>query len=227
MKKNKTLSLLLVLLVVSARSQELKTNAAKKPNWSVLYFAFYDPDILLNHSFGFGIGSEDVRISTGFSFGKNLLGAKYNYSVDDKNYFDFGDFYGAFFRPEADIFRIGNLIKLSGTCLLNYSNWNVVTSFQRQDSLGALTGGNKYFQKTNSLDFFYGLNADIRITKNLNLGAGVLIKFFSCYAGQVSITDYGTNTSDTFKFGYNGPNDHYNRWFYPSAFIRYELSFQR
>lgn len=226
MKNNKIFSLLLFLLVIRTSAQEIKTKATKENSWSAMYFTFYDPEILLNHSIGFGFGTKDVRLSTGFSFGKNLLGAKYNYAIDNRNYFNYGDFYGVFLRPEADIVQIGKRFKLSGTCLLNYSYWKIGSSFQGQDSSGA-PQGNEYLQKTNTLDFFYGLNAEIYVFKNISLGAGVLMKFFSCYAGQVNITDFSTNTSSSYNFGYNGPNDSYNRWFYPSAFIRYDLSFQR
>lgn len=226
MKKSKIPSLLFFLLAFTTSAQELITKAPKEHRWSALYFTFYDPEILLNHSIGCGFGTKDVRLSTGFSFGKNLLGAKYNYSTDSRNYLNSGDYYGAFLKPEADIVHIGKRFKLSGTCLLNYSYWKFGFSFQGQDSSGA-PAGNEYFQKTNNLDFFYGLNAEITVYKNISLGAGVLMKFFSCYAGKVSITDFSTNTSSSFNFGYNGPNDSYNRWFYPSAFIRYDLSFQR
>jgi hypothetical protein len=226
MKKSRLHTLLFILLAVTACAQEVNMKKNKEHNWSAIYFSYYQPDFLLNHSIGVGFGTKDVRFFTGFSYGRNIYGAKYNNSTDSRNYFYWGDFYGAFLRPEADIFHIGRRFTLSATCLINYSYGQSGYAFQMQDSLGA-PAGNEYVQKSHTLDFFYGLNGEIKVYKNFSLGAGVLMKFFSCNVWQTRITDFRTNTSNTYNSGYNGQLDSFRYWFYPSAYLRYAIPYQR
>lgn len=226
MKKSKRVVLFLLLVSASGSGQDLIHPVSHEKKWSLLYFSYYDPEILSSHSFGIGFGTEDVTLSAGFSYGKHLLAAGYNYYTDNRNYFEIGDSYGAFFRPEAELFQIGKRVTLSANCLLNYSFCKLGFSFQVPDSSGAIVGY-EHLQNTHTLDFFYGLNAKLLLFKNFRLGAGVLMKFFSCYAGQVILNDFSTNTTSVSRFGYNGPNDLGNRWIFPSVFIRYDLSFRR
>ncbi|MCU0361046.1 MAG: hypothetical protein MUF75_10080 [Bacteroidia bacterium] len=232
MKKNKILSLLLFLLVVSTRAQELQTKGAEKPSWNLMYFTIYDHEIASYHSLGIGISTKDIRINAGFTFCNNELLNSFNYKQDEYNYFNSGNSYGAFLKPEFDFLKLGKHFKLSVNGLLNFTNTKLSYSNRGVDTTGAFVGFSAK-QNSNAFQFYYGLNADVYITKHLSLGAGVVAKLFTYYIGQSESTNFSKGRTDDYYyrnldvFAFKNSLDPYYRWIYPTAFIRYQIPFKQ